>query len=95
MLFPGIEHAHMGVMKSFHRSDVFSFTSKDYGNRGLIALENLPDYDDMFSKASDFDSLKQADVFRIIITNINPSYYLAREFKKRNNENSFGIFHTK
>ena len=59
----------------------------------MKALENLPNYE-ILSKASDFNSLKQADVNKNIITNINSRYYPAREFKKMNNENSFNIFHT-
>ena len=59
----------------------------------MKALENLPNYD-IFSKASDLDSLKQADVDENNITNINSRYYPAGEFKKMNNENSFNIFHT-
>ena len=59
----------------------------------MKALENLPNYD-IFSKASDFDSLKQADVDENISTNINSRYYPAHAFKKINNENSYNIFHT-
>ena len=55
----------------------------------MKALENLPNYD-IFSQASDFNSLTQADV----ITNINSRYYPVLEFKKMINENYFNIFHT-
>ena len=49
---------------------------------------------DIVSKASDFESLKQADIDENIITNINSRHYPVHEFNKLNRENSFNIFHT-
>ena len=62
-------------------------------NDTMKALETLSSYD-IVSKASDFESLKQADIDENIITNINSRYYPVHEFNKLNRENYFNIFHT-
>ena len=53
-----------------------------YKSDAMKVLQNLPNYD-IFSKASNFDSLKQADVDVSIITKMNSCYYPAHEFIKR------------